>query len=702
VSAPEKAKKTSCDLRESPGSRTGLRIRVLLVCVAFGSLMILAGDWVNAHFSLLNRSILVDFTHAELNGPAVYRMQLPVPLDPQRIFPSQIRLRDTDQDKFAFTPRRDSLVAGGQGLFTIQKERNLLVVWPASPTGLPAKGEGVLKFPMLFPSWIVEVAFFLLSGSCAVLFYCQPFPTWEIKVLAQRAITVAAWCLRMLGRHSLVVLSVPSAYLLLVYPPLWKDVDALGQLILPADVTNIFHFPALFSFSARLIFWLGDCLSAWRSPDLLALQRPTLQGIYTLVVFQHLALVLSLGLLCKTITRREGLRGLFVLGFCFASGLYTNVLLCGSEAWSICATIFLFAFGLRLYALQGHQALNWIGYGFSLVFAIGSRHINLLLGVWLVGLFLIAGILRLRYAHQSGLPLHPLMKAGLALLFLVAAVLGNNFLELYLATRAAVEPRTTLGRTLSDRVDSFLRQLSPPARAALAQKLIATTSDRSVRLAIEDQATIGSYYQGTGALLEEQLRTAGFDGEHLQAEKDRVILKATLLYLKTFHPILVRVIWNDFLKGFTETSNYSLATDPFAENAATGKYRLDNPDLWSPLNALSSTFLPESTAWVDRSAADVYLKGRTMKGFRRLHLGSTLFWTLLSLGLCFGNRWGVFGQAVPALTILLTGMGIYAATMVCVYFMTRYALPLWITLLIALSLSLEGLCAGFESSNRPN
>jgi hypothetical protein len=700
VSAPEKAKKTSCDLRESPGSRSGLWIRVLLVCLAFGSLMVLAGDWVNAHFSLVSRSIFVDFTHAELNEPGVYRIQLLVPLDPQRIFPSQIRLLDTDQDKFSFTPRADSLVVNGQGLFTIQKKGNLLVAWPASPTGLPARGEGVLKFPMLFPSWIVEVAFFLLSGSCAALFYSQPFPTWEVKVLTQRAIAVAAWCLRMLGRHSLVVLSVPSAYLLLVYPPLWKDVDALGQLILPADVTNIFHFPALFGFSARLIFWLGDSLSTWRSPDLLALQRPTIQGIYTLVVFQHLALVLSLGLLCKTITRREGLRGVFVLGCCFASGLYTNVLLCGSEAWSICATLFLFAFGLRLYALQGHQTLNWIGYGFSLVFAIGSRHINLLLGFWLVGLFLIAGILSLRYAHQSGLPSRPLVKAGMAILFLAAAVLANNFLELYLATRAAVEPRTTLGRTLSDRVDSFLRQLSPAARAALAQKLIASTSDRNVRSAIEDQATTGSYYQGTGALLEKQLRAAGFNGEHLQAEKDLVILKATLIYLKTLHPILVRVIWNDFLKGFTETSSFSLATDPFAENAATGKYRLDDPDLWSPLNALPSTFLPESAAWLDRSAADVYLKGRSIKGFRRQHLGSTLFGTLLCLGLCFVNRWGVFGQAIPGLTIVLTGIVIYAATMVCVYFMTRYALPLWVCLLIALSLSIEGLCAGLEKRNQ--
>jgi hypothetical protein len=114
--------------------------------------MILAGDWVNAHFSFVGRSIYVDFAHAEPNGPGVYQIQLPVPLDHQRIFPSQIRLLDTDQDKFSFTPRADSLVVGGQGLFAIQKKRNLLLAWPASPTGLAAKGEGVLRFPMLFSS----------------------------------------------------------------------------------------------------------------------------------------------------------------------------------------------------------------------------------------------------------------------------------------------------------------------------------------------------------------------------------------------------------------------------------------------------------------------------------------------------------------------------------------------------------------------
>ena len=698
MSSPTKEEKT-IRLGNPPGGTITLWMRGLLVFVAFGSFALLAVDWVNSTFSLWSRSIFVDFTHAELDAPGVYKLQLTVPVDHKRIFSSQIRLLDADQDKFSYTPRANSSFAKSQGLFTIQEKRSLLIAWPTSQKALPAKGEGVLTFPLLFAPWVIALAFFLLGGSSVALFCCLPFPTWKVKVLAQRSVALAAWSLRMLGRHPLIVLSLPSAYLLSIYPPLWKDVDALCQLISPADATNIYHFPALFCFSARLIVWLGDFFLTWRSPDLLALQKPTLQGIYTLVVAQHLALVLSLGLLCKTLTKRDRLRGVFVIGSFFASSVYASLLLCGSEAWSICATISLFAFGLRIYSAQGSETMNWIGYGFSLVFAIGSRHINLLLGFWLIGLYLIVSIIRLRLGQQSGLPARPLLKAGLALILLSVAVSSNNFLELYLATRVGVEPRTTLGRTLSDRIDSFLTQIRPAERAGLVQELTATTTDRNVRLAIQDQTTIGSFYKGTSAILEEQLRADGFNGEHLQAEKDRVILKATLIYLKTLHPVLVRVIWKDFLKGFTKTDNLSLAIDPFAENSYVGKYRLDNPDIWIPLNVLPSTFLPESVAWLDRSVTDVYLTGRSIKGFRHTHLSSTLFLTFLSLGLCFWNRWGVFSRAIPALTILLTGIGVFAATMICVYFMTRYVLPLWISILIALALAIDGLFDGIEMRN---
>jgi hypothetical protein len=698
VPSPINLKKTGF-LGNPPEMAIPVWTNVLLVCLAFGSFALLALDWMNATFSFWSRSISVDFTHAELNAPGLYKLRLQASVDQKRMFSSQIRLVDANRDRFSYTPKLRSSFSEYQGLFTIQEKRILLIAWPTSQKASLAKGGVVLTFPLLFAPRVINVAFLLLCGSCVVLFCCLPFPTRKVKVLAQRSFALAARSLRVLGRHPLIVLCLPSAYLLSVYPPLWKDVDALGQLISPAGITNIYHFPALFCFSARLIVWFGDSFLTWKSPDLLGLQSPTLQGIYTLVVVQHLALVLSLGLLCKTLTKRDELRGVFVVGFFFTSSVYANLLLCGSEAWSICATISLFAFGLRIYLAEGKETMNWIGYGFSLVFAVGSRHINLLLGFWLFGLYLTVGIIRLRIGKQNGLPARPLLKAGLALILLFVAVSSNNLLELYLATRIGVEPRTTLGRTLSDRVDSFLRQVRPTERAGLVEKLAATTSDRNVRMAIQDQAAFGSFYKGTSSILEEQLRAEGFNGEHLQAEKDRVILKTTFLYLETLHPVLVRVIWEDFLRGFTKTSNSSLAIDPFAENSYVGKYRLDSPSIWIPLDVLSSTFLPESVAWLDRSGNDVYLAGRSIIGFGRTHLSSTLLLTLLSLGLCFCYRRCLFTRAIPALTVLLTGIGVFGATMICVYFMTRYVLPLWISILIALALAVDGLFDGIGTKN---
>jgi hypothetical protein len=662
----------------------------LVISLALGSCALLAVDRLNATFSFWSRSISIDFARGEISDQGIYKLLLKTAPDSKRIFPSQIRLFDNGGDPFSYTPTASSLsLAEGKGLFTIQKDRSLLVAWPTFPVVSLAKDQGVLKFPALLPSWIITAASVLLGCSFVALLCCLPYPVWRPPALALRLIKFIAWSLRLIGRHPAIVLSLPSVYLLSVYPPLWKDVDAFGQLIPAANVTNIYHFPALFCFGARLFFWFGDLFGTWKWPDLSAPQAPTLEGIYFLVMAQNLALILSLALLCKTLTRRDWLRGAFVAGLFFSSGLYANVLLCGSEAWSVFATISLFTFGLRLYSAQGSETSNWIGYLLSLVLAIGSRHVNLLLGFWLIGLCLIASLLRIRFRAESGLPSRPFLKACTATVMLFVAACSNNVLEQYLASRFGVEPRSTLGHTLSDRIGSFLDQLRPAERAGLAQKLAAQTPEHIVKLAIEDQAAIGSFYKGTQAALDTQLRAANFSGEHLQAEKDRAILKATLAYLKSFHPVLLRVIWKDFLRGFSDTNNFSLARGCFAENSFVGTYRLDNPSLWIPLNVLPSTFLPETLAWLDRSAVDGYLES-----FKRPRLNTILFLNLISLGFCFWKRRCVFSNGIPALTILLTGIAVFGASMICVYFLVRYALPLWICLLIALGLVTDSLFEG--------
>ena len=55
-----------------------------------------------------------------------------------------------------------------------------------------------------------------------------------------RAAQIVIW----IGRHPTVILSLPSLYLLLFYPILWKDIDALGQLIWPVGFHQYPPLPA--------------------------------------------------------------------------------------------------------------------------------------------------------------------------------------------------------------------------------------------------------------------------------------------------------------------------------------------------------------------------------------------------------------------------------------------------------------------------
>lgn len=144
------------------------------------------------------------------------------------------------------------------------------------------------------------------------------------------------------------------------------------------------------------------------------------------------------------------------------------------------------------------------------------------------------------------------------------------------------------------------------------------------------------------------------------------------------------------MRGFTSTDNASLAKEPFAVNSYVGRYRLRHPDQWSTLK-LSSTFLPDSVGWLDRSSSDAYLKNVTIKGMGHINTGLILLLTVLLQVLAFWNRRGICHRLVPAVSILVTGVGMFAVTMVCVFFLQRYALPMFVCICIALCLSIDGL-----------
>jgi hypothetical protein len=166
---------------------------------------------------------------------------------------------------------------------------------------------------------------------------------------------IASKAFAIVGRHPALFLSLPSLYLLLVYPPLWKDVDALGQLIWRAGWANILHYPPLYCFTGRIPFWIGDCMHAVLSGQSLPTlrffseQHPTWLGIETLIIAQHAGLITALTLLVRTAARTPLARGVIALACIAASSLYAQQQCAGSEASGVTAVILLSVTGLWVF-----------------------------------------------------------------------------------------------------------------------------------------------------------------------------------------------------------------------------------------------------------------------------------------------------------------------------------------------------------------
>jgi hypothetical protein len=494
---------------------------------------------------------------------------------------------------------------------------------------------------------------------------------------------------RWIGSHPALFLSLPAIYLLLFYPPLWKDVDAVNQLLEPASVINIYHFPALYCFLARIPLWVGDLFQRPHWPALLGQQEPTLTGIYALVVAQQCALVASLRLLAQSAGRESIGRGLVTILLCLASGLYAQAQTCGSEAWGMIALILVYTFGLRLAAKP--TLLGWTGYTGALLLTVGSRHINLILGAWLVTLFLVTALYHAATRMSAQMRIS-LRLVGLAVMAWALALFLNAAFAHLVAQAAHVEPRTTLGRTLSDRVKTFLDACTPGERKLIAERVAAKVSDPMIKEAIMDQAVIGSFYDGTGKSVAQRLIAKGYNGEDLGVRTDRVILQVSLAYYRSFHPKLLGVIWRDFAKGILKGNNAGLAEAPFEHNRYVAENRGTNPTFWRPLDVLPSTFLPAAVLWQKRALHDFYLD-----------IGNHWRLGILLLG-CVGAavaltrcRSAALRVMIPVSSTLVSGLVVFGATMACVYYMDRYTIPLEISILVSLAIIAGELGAAINS-----
>jgi hypothetical protein len=360
------------------------------------------------------------------------------------------------------------------------------------------------------------------------------------------------------GRHPLAVLVLPSVWLLIRYHPFWKDVDAVTQLITAPSSLNILHSPPIYCFLARLPFWLTDTLIYGAAPSIFGEQHPSLLAVQVLIFCQHLGLWAALRYFLFSAGWSDRSRGIAALLLASVASFYTFAHTAGSEAMTALSWIIVFSAGLRT-LLQRAGWRDWIAYAAALLLAAGSRKVNDILLLWLpiIAVCLWAGQLALRKEKTGLTPL--LRTSGLALLIsLSVAGIEKGFVSI-LCQRFSVIERPTDGATFSDRFGTVIARLSPAESAKFLASALALADNANVRLAIEGQFSFGSYHLGGDQLIEHALSEQGLSGEELQAERDRVIFRATECFYRAAPPKLLAIIVKEFVRTWVPTSDYRVA-----------------------------------------------------------------------------------------------------------------------------------------------
>ncbi len=490
-----------------------------------------------------------------------------------------------------------------------------------------------------------------------------------------------------LGKRPVLILTLPSIYLLSCYPPLWKDIDANSQLLRPMSELNILHFPPVYCLLGRIPF----VLTTWFSeggrqplPSLFDQQMPPLAGFYLLVIIQHLLLITALTYTVTALTKNSAPRCSFAFLLASTSALYTHAQCCGSEALSVSATLAVLAAGISI--VRESRLTPWAIYGISLFLAVGSRQINLLLALWLpLTLVFLSLATKFKWCYPPAKAKY--WKSAIISLVVGIATIGlNRGITQILISSVHDEYRSTLGRTLSDRIATFLDKLPVKERLQLAQDLAANTNNPEVKIAILAQATDGSFYEGSSLTIAEKLCRLAPPGTNIAAERDRVVLATCMRYLMTLHPLLIKVIWQDFVDGSIFVDNAKIALSPFYANAYPALDRIRHPDVWAGLKgleALTSVGQFEATRVLDRSKLDPYVLL-----WHNIPLG-----TIIILGFLLGSASCILDEKIPTTVgvgffAVGAGVVIFAVNCVCVYYMPRYTLPLLTTTVFGLLASI--------------
>ena len=411
----------------------------------------------------------------------------------------------------------------------------------------------------------------------------------------------------------LLILSIPSLYIFLTLPPLWRDTDAFNEIASTFAPKGIIHWLPGYCLGGRLIVFAGSIVSSLLSGHgipYLAINRTPLTdaGIRALLVMQHLFLILSLFYAVRTLSDRFLIRVFFAGVFALTPWLYVYANCVGSEAFSNPLVYLVAACGwncLRTTELKRGKILVYFG---LLLASALTRQINVVLAAGLpIALLPLAGKELIQRSAATNL-LNGKSRFRYTRRFLIFVMVGLSaigtslFVQQSMCWLFRVPFRSSFGETFSYRM-GYLEGLPEQERTAILARISTKLADPVVTEAME--ALNRSLNQGDTSTnmylyykIDEILARSGFHDEMRRTwQVDLKLNRIATCVLLSGEPHFLQVVWACFVVSpfFAQTD---LASPPF-ELTDWLQIQLPNPR-YERLRGLTTFQHPEgyyNAAW---------------------------------------------------------------------------------------------------------
>jgi hypothetical protein len=491
--------------------------------------------------------------------------------------------------------------------------------------------------------------------------------------------------------------------MLIVIPPLWRDVDAYLQVTRPPGAETILQYGPLYCFAARIPLYLGYAIDSIRArhtlpnPDFFFHPVLTDSGVFLLLVVQHVALCFAGFYLIIAASGILSVRLILALAWAANPLLYSFAHCVGGETLSMILIILMGATGLRIVRCdRKFPGKAWVLFGILLCLCILTRHINAVLaGLLPLTFFMLVvyWLIRMRFGRTHLLrrsdeagAREAFHKGMLAVAVGICCVLLTNALLRVVSNAAKTPYRSPVGLAFLGRL-KFLAKVPVEKRNELLDKVVKNTDSADVKNLIEllrndlsgkSDMDVSAFSQKAQAYFSSPQTDPGGQVFHV------TLHRATLAFLYPPQEILLAAIATDFGRSqeiripdvvsylFVTTRFYFSHRDAMAQCASLITFRDKNADQIFAVFKKHSYFRhPKDLSyraflviWIVLLAAFVVIAM-----IRKRDVG------------------GVFSFGTALIVIALLMM---LANCLLAVFQPRYTLPMWTLTLVSLCILFGG------------